>query len=65
MNYCPLFVILDVYGSYYNAPPFSNNNKYRGKYSCFDAGNTTVEILPYFARPQGLEVQIIYTIILL
>jgi len=47
----PLFVILDVFSSYYFAPSFSDFDNYLATYPQFDPGNTVVEVLPYFEWP--------------
>jgi Chlamydia polymorphic membrane protein (Chlamydia_PMP) repeat len=53
LNNYPLFVVLDVYGSYYFAPSFSAFDNYLSLYSQFTAGLTVVEVLPAFIWPTG------------
>jgi aminopeptidase N len=49
----PLFVILDVFGSYYFAPTFSEYDTYLALYPSFSTGVTEIEILPEFEWPGG------------
>ncbi len=45
----PLFVILDVYGSYFFAPSFNSSfDNYLAQFPEFPTGETTVTILPEF-----------------
>ncbi|MBN1550020.1 hypothetical protein JW979_01070 [bacterium] len=46
----PLFVILDVYSSYFFAPSFGNFDYYS---QTFIPGETTIEVLPTFYWPQN------------
>lgn len=50
----PLFVILDVYGSYFFAPSFGPYDNYMQQYPEFAAGETMVEVLPAFEWPAGV-----------
>lgn len=48
----PLFVILDVYGSYYFAPSFNTTfDHYLTHYPTFPVGTTTVTVIPDFTWP--------------
>ncbi len=50
----PLFVILDVYGSYYFAPSFIPFDNYLVLHPAFEIGRTVVEVLPAFNWPSGV-----------
>ncbi len=50
----PLFVILDVYGSYFFAPSFSEFDHYGEQYPGFAPGLTRVDVLPAFEWPDGV-----------
>ncbi len=51
----PLFVILDVYGSYFFAPSFNQEfDNYLSLYPEFTMGTTEVEILPSFIWPENV-----------
>jgi len=53
-NY-PLFVILDVYGTYFFAPSFNQVfDTYLTQYPQFPEGETIVEVLPAFAWPHNV-----------
>ena len=55
INGYPLFVILDVYGSYYFAPSFNTTfDNYLNDYSSFPVGETHVEVLPDFPWPDNV-----------
>jgi len=50
----PLWVILDVFGTYYFAPSFSQTpENYLAQYPRFEVGETVVEVLPSFTWPEG------------
>ncbi len=50
----PVFVILDVYGSYFFAPGFTENyDNYMGQYPELPEGATVIEVLPDFLWPEG------------
>lgn len=49
----PLFVILDINGSYYFAPDFSSYNNYLIDYPYFDEGPTVITVIPDFQWPAG------------
>lgn len=49
----PLFVILDVLGSYFFAPEFTSFDSYLDQYPSIPMGETLVEVLPEFAWPSG------------
>lgn len=50
----PLFVILDVYGTYYFGPSFNTvYDNYLILNPRFEPGETVVEVLPEFAWPEG------------
>ncbi len=49
----PLFVILDVYGSYFFAPSFSAYDNYLSDYPSFASGDTEVTVIPEFNWPNG------------
>ncbi len=49
----PLFVILDVYQTYFFAPDFSSYDNYLDEYPTFGPGETVVQVLPQFAWPAG------------
>ncbi len=51
-NY-PLFVILDVFGTYFFAPSFGSFDHYLGQYPNFPVGETVVTVLPDFSWPDG------------
>jgi hypothetical protein len=51
----PLFVLLDVAGSYYFAPSFSGYDNYALQYPQFAPGETHVQVLPEFPWPEGVE----------
>jgi len=46
----PLFVILDVFGSYFFAPDFKSYDFYS---TTFPPGETKIEVLPEFKWPEG------------
>jgi hypothetical protein len=50
LNGYPLFVVLDVYGSYFFAPDFSGFAYYQME---FGSGITSVQVLPEFEWPAG------------
>lgn len=50
----PLFVVLDIYGSYYFAPSFTSYDHYLAVYPQFAQGQTTVEVLPDFNWPANV-----------
>jgi hypothetical protein len=50
----PLFVVLDVYGSYFFAPSFTAFDSYLALHPTFEPGLTSVEVLPEFAWPNGV-----------
>ncbi len=50
---CPLFVILDVAGSYYFAPSFDTFDNYLAQYPTFAPGSMTITVLPEFSWPAG------------
>ncbi|MBN1297961.1 FG-GAP repeat protein, partial [bacterium] len=49
----PLFVILDVAGTFFFAPSFSAYDNYLATYNSFLPGQTQVEVLPEFRWPEG------------
>lgn len=50
----PLFVILDVYGTYFFAPSFNSTfDNYLSLYPSYPNGPTIVEVLPVFSWPSG------------
>lgn len=49
----PLFVILDVAGSFFFAPSFGNFDNYLDLYPSFPFGSTLVTVLPPFVWPSG------------
>ncbi|GEM_PF-6494119 len=49
----PLFVILEIAGSYYFAPSFSSFDNYSSAYPTFPSGSTQVSVLPLFDWPTG------------
>ena len=52
----PLFVILDVYGSYFFAPSFNSQfDTYLNDYTQFPLGLTTVTVLDDFQWPSGVD----------
>ena len=51
----PLFVILDVYQTYFFAPSFGAFDSYLEQYPSFAPGETTVQVLPAFAWPSGVS----------
>lgn len=50
----PLFVVLDVYGSYYFAPSFGSFDNYLIDYPVFEPGLTEITVLPAFEWPSGV-----------
>jgi hypothetical protein len=50
----PLFVVLDVYGSYFFAPSFSDYDNYLASHPSFEPGSTQIEVLPEFNWPGGV-----------
>lgn len=50
----PLFVILDVYGSYFFAPSFGSFDHYLSDYPSFEPGLTEITVLPAFDWPSGV-----------
>ncbi len=50
----PLFVVLDVYGSYFFAPGFTEFDSYLDDYPAFPLGITTIDVLPEFVWPAGV-----------
>lgn len=51
-NY-PLFVLLEIAGTYYFAPSFTAYDNYADIYTSFPVGETPVEVIPEFAWPNG------------
>ncbi len=49
----PLFVILDVAGTYFFAPSFSSFDNYLGNHPVFEPGLTEISVLPAFDWPSG------------
>ncbi|MBN1355090.1 hypothetical protein JXA40_02355 [bacterium] len=49
----PLFVILDIYGSFFFAPSFSDYDNYLTDFFEFPEGETVVEVIPAFTWPEG------------
>ena len=50
----PLFVLLDVYGSYFFAPSFNETfDNYLAAYPSFSEGTTDIEVLPDFEWPEN------------
>ena len=49
----PLFVILDVYGSYYFAPSFGSYDNYLDIHPEFAAGETAIDVIRPFDWPPG------------
>ncbi len=49
----PLFVVLDVFGSYYFAPSFNSYDNYLQQFPVFSTGQTVVEVIPQFSWPSG------------
>jgi aminopeptidase N len=47
-----LFVILDVYGSYFFAPSFTNYDNYQDVYTDFQVGETDVAVIGNFTWPE-------------
>jgi hypothetical protein len=47
----PVFVVLDVFGSYYFAPDFSSFDRY---IRTIEFGKMTIEVLPEFSWPSGV-----------
>ncbi len=48
----PLFVILDVYGTYFFAPSFNSSfDNFSQQYPAFSAGETSITVLPEFTWP--------------
>ena len=55
INGYPLFVILDVYGSYFFAPSFNDTfDNYLNVYPQFQTGETTIEVIPDFPWPDNV-----------
>ncbi len=52
VNY-PLFVLLDIAGTYYFAPSFTAYDNYADIYPNFPVGETEVDVLPEFIWPDG------------
>jgi hypothetical protein len=50
----PLFVILDIAGSFYFAPAFSSYDNYLPLFPQFPPGQTEVAVLPAFSWPSGV-----------
>lgn len=50
----PLFIILDVLGTYFFAPTFSAYDNYLQTYPSFDPGITEIIVLPEFIWPSGV-----------
>ena len=54
INNYPLFVLLDVYGSYFFAPSFNQTfDNYLTAYPSFPEGKTDIEVLPDFQWPEN------------
>lgn len=51
----PLFVILDVYQTYFFAPSFGEFDNYIEQYPSFASGETVVQVLPSFVWPSGVS----------
>lgn len=49
----PLFVVLDVFGSYFFAPSFGDFDSYLEMFPSFDEGETLITVLPEFEWPAG------------
>lgn len=49
----PLFVILEVAGTYFFGPSFTEYDSYLADYPVFEPGSTRVEVLPEFEWPSG------------
>ncbi len=49
----PLFVVLDVYGTYFFAPSFTSYDNYLNTYPAFEPGITGITVLDEFTWPAG------------